>query len=56
VSSRFEQAMRLMRRHDPQQQEDGFFLLSAHAAEHLDELIAESAASPTTACAAGCSN
>lgn len=33
--------MRLMRRHDPQQQEDGFDLLRAHAGEHLDDLIAE---------------
>jgi hypothetical protein len=41
VSSRFEQAMELMRRHDPQKQEDGFALLRAHAAEHLDELSAE---------------
>lgn len=32
--------MRLMRRHDPQAQEDGFELLRPHAAEHLDELIA----------------
>ncbi len=41
VSTRFEQAMRLMRRRDPQQQEEGFALLRAHAAVHLDELIAE---------------
>src|SRR5437660_12856159 len=33
--------MRLMRRNDPQKQEDGFALLRAHAAEHLDELITE---------------
>lgn len=33
--------MKLMRRHDPQQQEDGFALLQAHAAEYVDELIAE---------------
>jgi hypothetical protein len=33
--------MRLMRRHDRQKQEDGYGLLRAHAAEHLDEVIAE---------------
>lgn len=33
--------MQLMRRHDPQKQEDGFALMRVHAAEHLDELIAE---------------
>jgi hypothetical protein len=33
--------MQLMRRHDPQRQEDGFALLRAHAAEHLDDLITE---------------
>jgi hypothetical protein len=33
--------MYLMRRHDRQKQEDGFALLRAHAAEHLDDLIAE---------------
>lgn len=37
---RFQQAMRLMRRHDPQAREDGFGLLRPHAREHLDELIA----------------
>jgi hypothetical protein len=41
VGTRFEQAMQLMRRHDRQQQEDGFALLRSHAAEHLDDLIAE---------------
>ena len=30
-----------MRRHDPQAQEDGFALLAPHAAEHVDDLIAE---------------
>lgn len=30
-----------MRRNNPQQREDGFALLRAHAAEHLDDLIAE---------------
>jgi len=33
--------MRLMRKHDPQLQEDGFHMLRPHAAEHVDELIAE---------------
>lgn len=33
--------MRLMRRHNPQDREDGFALLRPHAAEHLDQLIAE---------------
>jgi hypothetical protein len=36
--------MRLMRRHDRQAKEDGFHLLLPHAAEHVDELIAEFAA------------
>jgi hypothetical protein len=37
----FRKAMGLMRRHDPQLQEDGFHQLLPHAADHLDELIAE---------------
>ncbi|WP_412735990.1 HEAT repeat domain-containing protein [Krasilnikovia sp. MM14-A1259] len=41
MTKRFEQAMYLMRRHDPQAMEDGFHLLLPHAAEHIDELIAE---------------
>lgn len=41
VTKRFRQAMWLMRRHNPQTMEDGFHLLRPHAAEHLDELIAE---------------
>lgn len=41
VTDRFRQAMRLMRAHDPQAQEDGFGLLLPHAAEHVDQLIAE---------------
>jgi HEAT repeat protein len=41
MTSRFQDAMRLMRRHDPQLQEEGFQLLRAHAADHLDELFAE---------------
>jgi hypothetical protein len=39
VSSRVEQAVKLMRRHDPQRQEEGFALLQAHAAEYVDELM-----------------
>jgi hypothetical protein len=41
VTARFQRAMRLMRRRDPQAREDGFRLLLPHAAEHVDELIAE---------------
>ncbi|MGC9670501.1 HEAT repeat domain-containing protein [Planosporangium sp. 12N6] len=41
MTDRFRHAMRLMRRHDPQSQEDGFALLRTHAGEHLDQLIAE---------------
>lgn len=37
----FREAMGLMRSHDPQRQEDGFHLLLPHAADHLDELIAQ---------------
>jgi hypothetical protein len=33
--------MQLMRDRDPQDQEDGFHLLLPHAAEHIDQLIAE---------------
>ncbi|GHH63171.1 HEAT repeat domain-containing protein [Lentzea cavernae] len=39
MTKRFDEAMWLMRRHDPQKNEDGFWLLKPHAAEHLDELI-----------------
>lgn len=39
AAKRFERAMRLMRRHDPQSQEDGFRLLLPHAADHVGELI-----------------
>jgi hypothetical protein len=35
----FEAAMRLMRSHDPQRQEDGFRRLQAHAGDHVDALI-----------------
>jgi HEAT repeat protein len=41
MTRRFDEAMRLMRKADPQLREDGFQLLRDHAAEHLDELIAE---------------
>ncbi|MEU7655856.1 HEAT repeat domain-containing protein [Micromonospora taraxaci] len=41
MTKRFQQAMQLMRRHDPQTKEDGFHLLLPHAADHIDELIAE---------------
>lgn len=41
MAKRFDQAMRLMRRHDPQSREDGFQLLLAHAEEHVEELVAE---------------
>ncbi|GII54732.1 hypothetical protein Pth03_31210 [Planotetraspora thailandica] len=33
--------MQLMRRSDPQEQEDGFHSLRPYAAEHVEELIAE---------------
>jgi HEAT repeat protein len=39
MTKRFDEAMRLMRRHNGQDREDGFALLSPHAAEHLEELI-----------------
>ncbi|MET9228205.1 HEAT repeat domain-containing protein [Lentzea sp. NPDC003310] len=39
MSKRFDEAMWLMRRHDPQKAEDGFALLRPHAAEHVGELI-----------------
>jgi hypothetical protein len=37
----FGDAMRLMRSHDPQRQEDGFHQFLPHAADHLHELIAQ---------------
>ncbi|HEX6520222.1 MAG TPA: HEAT repeat domain-containing protein [Streptosporangiaceae bacterium] len=37
----FGEAMRLMRSHDPQCQEDGFHQLLPRAADYLDELIAQ---------------
>ncbi|MEU7776225.1 HEAT repeat domain-containing protein [Micromonospora taraxaci] len=41
MANQFQQAMRLMRSHDPQTQEDGFHQLRPHVARHLDELITE---------------
>ncbi|MDQ2902057.1 MAG: HEAT repeat domain-containing protein [Chloroflexota bacterium] len=37
----FKQCMKMMRQHDPQVQEDGFYWLKCHANEYLDQLIAE---------------
>jgi hypothetical protein len=42
MTDRFQQAMRLMRKHDPQTKEDGFGLLRLHAAEHIDHSDDES--------------
>jgi hypothetical protein len=39
MTARFQRAMRLMRRHDRQAQEDGFELLRPQASEYVDELI-----------------
>jgi hypothetical protein len=41
ASRTFREAMRLMRRHDPQRREDGFHTLRPVAREHIDELIDE---------------
>src|SRR5713101_10102998 len=41
VTRRFGEAMRLMRSHDPQRQEDGFHQLLPHAADYLGELITQ---------------
>ena len=38
---RFDRAMSLMRKHDPQLQEDGFDFLREHADAYVDELVAE---------------
>jgi hypothetical protein len=40
MSKRFDEAVRLMRRRDPETRETGFGMLEPHAAEHLDELVA----------------
>ena len=37
----FRRCMEMMRRRDPQVQEEGFHLLRRHAGDHLEELIAE---------------
>ncbi|MEV6903941.1 HEAT repeat domain-containing protein [Amycolatopsis sp. NPDC051372] len=37
----FETALRMMRRHDPHTQEEGFQLLLAEVEDHVKELIAE---------------
>lgn len=39
MAQSFDAAMRLMRSHDPQRQEDGFARLRAHAADHIPALI-----------------
>lgn len=39
MASTFDRAMRMMRKHDPQTQEDGFGMLKPVAAEFLGELI-----------------
>ncbi|MFD8494911.1 HEAT repeat domain-containing protein [Amycolatopsis sp. NPDC059657] len=41
MTERFQQAIHLMRKRNPQDREDGFGLLLPHTAEHLDQLIAE---------------
>jgi len=41
VTKRFQDAMHLMRRSDPQKQEDGFHSLRPYAAGHVAELIDE---------------
>jgi hypothetical protein len=43
---RFKRAMRLMRKRDPQLQEDGFHQLLPHANEHVAELISEFRSEP----------
>jgi hypothetical protein len=47
MTRRFERALWLMRRHDPQAAEDGYHLLLPHASEHVEELIAAFAAETT---------
>lgn len=41
MTNRFQHAMRLMRRRNPQTREDGFRLLLPHAGEHVGDLIRE---------------
>lgn len=44
VDTLFQEALALMRRHDPQMREDGFRMLLPCAAEHVDDLLSEFAA------------
>lgn len=37
----FKTCMQMMRKHDPQIQEDGFMHLQAHASDYIDELMQE---------------
>jgi hypothetical protein len=37
----FKKCMAMMRKHNPETQEDGFFWLEPHACEHIHELIEE---------------
>ena len=46
MANHFQQAMHMMRSHNPQTQEDGFHQLQPHAAQHLDELIDEFSREP----------
>ena len=48
----FDEALHLMRKHNPELQETGFGMLQAHAPEYVDRLIAEFHAEPDygTAC------
>ncbi|WP_157987383.1 hypothetical protein [Jiangella endophytica] len=39
AAKRFERAMRLMRRHDPQAREDGYQVLRGRAADHVGQLM-----------------
>ncbi|KOV76738.1 hypothetical protein [Nocardia sp. NRRL S-836] len=41
MSKRFDEALRLMRRHNGQDNEAGFAMVKQHAAEHLAELVEE---------------
>jgi hypothetical protein len=56
VANQLDRAMRMMRRHDQQQQEEGFDLLRLHAADYLDELLIELVANTIMDSSAGCSN
>jgi len=41
MTGRFREAMRLMRKRDPQAREDGFHMLLPYASEHVEDLVAE---------------